>query len=264
MQSDEIGRMLWALQDMLSHPLGAFVCVGLARRRRAGLTAPLLLGLLLGWGSIPVVWLLTREASAHTTEWEKTGDPGLTPSEPHEGEPATGWPGRYFALRQKLVLGSLLALVPLPGLACMLLAFCLPTMVLLFEGTSLELPLWTRVLIFITQFSRTTLGLALIWLLFALWPVCLALLLQCSHRLPLLGRVWRHCDRIWWASGLALPSEVRFRGSPQIVGAEIGRAALDETARIVQRLVWLTWLLTLALIAASWFLPLYHLIGNVR
>ena len=259
------------MQDLLSHPLGSLICAGLAWRRGASVLGPLLLGLLLGWGAVPVIWLLTREVRPDDAgDWRETHrEPGLTPSEPRSGNARMNWPAHYFALRQKLVLSSLFALVPLPGLGLLILGACLPTMVLLFEDGMMELPLPTRILIFITKFVRTPLGAVLLWLLLALWPACLTLLLQSSYRLPMLGRVWRHCDRIWSLSGIAIPSEVRYRSSSQTgeENLETERAALDEATahtRIIQRLALLSWLLTLGLIVTRWFFPLYHLVGNIH
>lgn len=245
--------MLWGLQDLLSHPMGGLVCAVLARQRAACLWGPLLLGLVLGWGAVPVVWLLTREAH----------------SKPHSDEPWTDWPGDYFALRQRVVLSTLLVLVPLPGLALVILSAFLPTMVSLHEGMSLELSLTTRILIFLTKFMRTPTGFALLWAFLALWPVCLALLLQSGYRLPILGRVWRHADRVWWLSGLVVPSEVRFRSPARAeeTNLETERAALREASsnsRILGVLALVIWFLCLIVLLASLSFPLYRLQGSIR
>jgi hypothetical protein len=262
--------MLWAIQDLLSHPLGALVCAGLAWRRGGSIWGPLLLGLVLGWGALPVMWLLTREErSGDAKNWEDPGgEPGLNPTEPRSQGPWTGWPEHYFALRQSLILRAVLALVPLPGLGFIIFSSILPTLVSLYEGMSLELPLPTRILICLGKFLRSPLGLALLWALLAFWPICLALLLQSSYRVPILGRVWRHSDRIWRLSGLANPSEVGFRcpANPEQWNLDSERAALSKASantRILGGLAALSWFLCLGLIVASWFVPMYQISGNI-
>lgn len=262
--------MLWAIVDLLSHPLGGFICAGLAWRRDGSVWGPLLLGLVLGWGALPVMWLLTREErSADGTSWENPGqEPGLNPCAPRSQEPWAGWSRHYFSLRQKLILSALMALVPLTGLGFIILTSFLPTFVALYEGMSLELPLPTRILIFVTKFVRTPLGTALLWAVLALWPVCLALILQSGYRVPILGRVWRHCDRIWSLSGMAAPSEVGFRRQASLEGFDLEseRAALSQAsanARILGSLALLSWFLCVGLIVAGLFLPMYRPQGNI-
>ena len=255
--------MTWALQDLLSHPIAALLCAGLAWRHKARMLGPMATGIVLGWGGVPLVWLLTREPRPAAGD-EKI-EPGFSPAEPAA---PYSWPAEYFALRQRLVLTSLFAILPLPYLFLTIAAAVIPTSVGLFEGMSLELPLWTRILIFLTKFLRTPLGLAMLWSIFALWPVALGWLLQLSYRLPWLGKVWRHCDQIWLHSGLTPPAEVRRRtgSTPAVETLETARAELKASTatRTLWKLALLSWLVTLSLVVGSRFFPLYQLIGHVQ
>lgn len=116
------------------------------------------------------------------------------------------------------------------------------------------------------------------------WPVLGYRLLTRSYRLPLLGRVWRHSDRIWLLlsqkkQALALPAEVLRRTRNHPADGESAYGESDRQALLqrefdlfeasvkrypLYKLAVLAWGLLLGFLILSMFLPLYQLIGNTR
>lgn len=159
---------------LLGHPVAAVACACRAWCQNADWRGPLLLGFFLGWGAIPLVWLLTREKRRIL----QPAGLGLNPEQAaQEIDPWEAWPTYYHNTRQRVTQVT----VALISLLCGTLMLPFPP----------PLPAYV--------------------LLVCLGPVTLALGLQSSYRLPWLGKVWRHTDRIWHQSGLPMPEEVTFR-----------------------------------------------------
>lgn len=173
--------MLWPLFLLLGHPLSALICGLRSWRHNADILGPVALGFFSGWGAIPLVWLVTREKRPVL----HAGGLGLNPAEvTDEAGHWEAWRNYYFNLRQRLVLVSMLLLV---------------------------LALGAVELFAIGYWMEFRAAWAASWLLGWLGPFFVGVWLQSGYRVPWLGKVWRHCDRIWLLSGQELPGEVRYR-----------------------------------------------------
>lgn len=223
--------MDWLQFDLASHPIAA--CLGcLLGYRRGQWLGLALLGFVLGWGSLPVAWLLTREARP-----EKTGGQGLSASEvPENQSDWDEWRTYYFNLRQDLVIQvifSVIGLISLLWVAC--LSACPQALYLNPEGR------------------------ALAWAVSCLWPLLLLWLAQSSYRIPWLGPVWRYSDQIWLNSGLELPADARWRcggSAPSMLQEDARSALLQAVSRSRQlfnfsRLIW-SLLMALVIFSILW------------
>ena len=227
--------MDWLQFDLASHPVAAFLGFLLGYRRGQWLGLALL-GFVVGWGSLPVAWLLTREARP-----EKTGGQGLNAAEvPEEQSDWDQWRTYYFNLRQDLVVQVLLSVLGLFSI--------------LWVTSGLVCP---RVL------SFTDKGRALAWAGSCLWPLLLMRLAQSTYRLPWLGPVWRYSDQIWLTSGLKMPADVRWRCqkcAPVMSQEDAHAGLLEAVARSHQlfNLGRVIWSLLVALVVFSTFWAIHQ------
>ncbi len=177
--SDLFQKLFLALAP---HPACALLAGLLVRRRGGDWAAGALLGFLLTWGALPLVFWLTREPRP-----DVSSGLGLTSGEPHGPDHDWDeWRCFYFNLRQDLTIGAIYLVLLLVCLLWMAGLWLTPTWPEMPSARLIEGLWWT-------------------------WPSLAGLLLQLGYKTPWLGPVWRQADEIWLNSGLDLPAEVRLR-----------------------------------------------------
>ncbi|MBN9414374.1 hypothetical protein ABS71_06505 [bacterium SCN 62-11] len=239
--------MHWIEADLLSHPISAVLATLLAGRRGGNWAGPAFLGLLLGWGSLPLILVLTREARPHPSP---TGQ-GFSPSEEaiEEGADWNEWRSYYLNLRQDLIVQVLLALIGLGYLAVLALELLQPA--LLYS--------------LLQQLGERRMA-SIVWVASVVWPSVVGWLLISGYWIPWLGRIWRSSDQIWRGSGLSVPAEVAWRCRSAFLSLEESRLSLLEAVRRSRRLHLLTlslWVLLLVLVAATIGYSVYQLRAGV-
>ena len=222
--------------EAISHPISAILAILLVVRRGGHWAGPAFLGLMLGWGSLPLLLMLTRELRPDY----RSGDRGFNPSEPAEaGSDWDEWRSYYFNLRQDLVIQVFQLVIVL---------FYLVFLATMWLAPDLLGP------VLIGVFNNRSLAFAL-WVFGVLWPSLLGLWLVSGHWWPWLGTVWRFADEIWRSSGLVAPAEVNFRHpGGATVGQEQARVELLEAVARTHQLHQLTlffWLVLGGVFAAS-------------
>ena len=228
--------MNWMEVEAASHPISAVLAAMLVIRRGGHWAGPAFLGLLLGWGSLPLILLLAREARPEPA----SGGQGFSPSEIAEGgSDWDEWRAYYYNLRQDLVVQVFLLLI-----------------VVLYVGLvgGLQLlpgllgPLLTAI-VFDHKIGTC------FWVLSTFWPGLVGLFLLSGYSFPWLGLVWRYSDEIWRNSGLVVPAEVNWRhpGGPTLAQEEARVGLLEAVARShrLHRLALLAWGLLIGLLAVA-------------
>jgi len=112
--------------EAASHPISAVLAALLIIRRGGHWVGPAFLGLLLGWGSLPLMVLLSREARPEPAG----GGQGFSPSESAEGgSDWDEWRGYYYNLRQDLIIQVFLLLVIILYFACVGSMWLMPQLI---------------------------------------------------------------------------------------------------------------------------------------
>ena len=220
-----------------------------------------------GPGLTPVV--ATRAPSTETADPEAVAD-------------LASWSDLHRSIQQGLCLGLILILSGLLGALLWCFDSVLPTFVTLFEGMSLKPPAPTRALIAVTKISRGV-AFEVVWGLAKLiCPTTLYLwLVGGGYGVPIVGRVWRHTDRLWQLYARRthgeVPPEVAHRLSQALEQEFPQGSSLESTIRRERdRLTSTLWSLVpilalgmcLAVVAMHLFgmclfLPLYQTVGNL-
>jgi hypothetical protein len=222
--------------EAVSHPISAILAALLVIRRGGHWAGPAFLGLLLGWGSLPLIVMLTREARP---EFAPRGQ-GFSPSEPEQARSDWDeWRSYYYNLRQDLVIQIFLVMVVLFYLVFMAAMWLAPDLL----GTVL-----------VTILNSHSVACAL-WALSNLWPGVVGLLIVSGYWFPWLGPVWRYADEVWRNSGLVVPAEVAYRhpGTATLDQEQARLGLLDAVARShrLHQLALCIWLLWGALFAVA-------------
>lgn len=219
------------LASLASHPTSAVLAALLVARRSGHWVGPAFLGLLLGWGSLPLVLLLSREARPETA----VRGHGFSPSERAEGgSDWDQWRSYYYNLRQDLIIQIFLLMT-----------------VVVYVGFVVCLLLVPQ---FVQWVDFLQVG-SLVWGASHMIPVLFGLLLMSGYRLPWLGSVWRFSDEIWRNSGLVVPAEVHWRhpGGPTLSQEEARLGLLEAVSRShrLHQLTFWAWCLLLGLLGVG-------------
>ena len=276
--------------------VAALGCGLLARFRGASAAAYGGLGLFLGLGAVPLTLVATaRFIGSDTPE----SGPGFTPADPHcaasplAADPEASadlvaWSDLHRSIQQGLCLGLVLILSGTVGVVIWVCDGVFPTLVTLFEGMSLKLPAPTQMLVSFCKFFRSPVPGGLWWVAKLACPAAFYVwMLRGGYGLPLLGKVWRHTDRLCqlyamqaageeWLGQIPVEVARRLQRAPEQEGPAPGYSFEPWIRRERDRLASSLWMLVpllclgvgvaalfMGLLGLSIFLPVYQLIGNV-